>query len=264
MYRRKEEQQPHQQRHENDDDDHSSSSDSSAESDGDAEQHSHSTTTTTTNAGSSMNKKGCKGGGCDEEGNKIEVAQRETVAVFRLRLLVSFVLLLASIIICMIVYHITNRAIEKEYESQYEAAFKKIRTAFLDIAESKFASLSSLSVAVIAHAVDHNASWPFVTLSNFQQRASTARSQSGALDIQLSRLVTEDQRAEWENYTQVENGWMYVYYVCVILVVCVCVILLHALISLKMTAFFKYLSLTLCTISFTFLFLFFSFSSIFL
>jgi len=141
---------------------------------------------------------------------KIELSKKETLAVLRIRIFVFFVLLLTSLGVSLIIYNITNRSVKEQYESQYEAAAKKVIEAFLDIAKTKVAALSSLSVAVIAHGIDHSRKWPFVTLSSFQQRASTARSQSGALDIQISPLVLDAQRAEWENYTLHENEWVYV------------------------------------------------------
>ena len=52
-----------------------------------------------------------------------------------------------------------------------------------------------------------------VTLSSFQQRASTARKQSGALLIHVNPEVkTEEDRATWENFTveHPDTAWMYV------------------------------------------------------
>jgi len=141
---------------------------------------------------------------------KIELSKKETLDVLRIRIFVFFVLLLASVAVSLTVYQITKRSVKDEYESQYEAAAKKVLEAFLDIAKSKVAALSSLSLAVIANGMDQSSHWPFPTLSSFQQRASIARSQSGALDIQISPLVLDAQREQWENYTLHENTWVYV------------------------------------------------------
>jgi len=161
---------------------------------------------TTTNLGGSQDI----ARGLNDGEKKIELSKKETLAVLRIRVFVFLVLLLASVAVSLTVYMITKRSVKDEYESQYEAAAKKVIEAFLDIAESKVAALSSLCVAVTALGTDQAQEWPFVTLSNFQQRASIARSQSGALDIQISPLVLDAERADWENYTLNENEWMYV------------------------------------------------------
>ena len=59
----------------------------------------------------------------------------------------------------------------------------------------------SLVVALIAHGQDHEISWPFVTLSSFQERATTVRDLSGILYLGYNPLVTHEKRLAWENYT---------------------------------------------------------------
>lgn len=51
--------------------------------------------------------------------------------------------------------------------------------------------------------------WPFVTLSSFQERSTTALALSGALNINLSPVVEKKIRGEWENYTQGPNSAWY-------------------------------------------------------
>jgi hypothetical protein len=103
--------------------------------------------------------------GKDRHAYKERLGQAETNAVFRLRLAVFLVMLLAAI--------------------------------------------SSLAVAIIAHGVDHRRSWPFVTLSSFQQRSSTARKLADALFVTISPIVSELNRKEWEDFVTLEDSyWM--------------------------------------------------------
>jgi len=144
----------------------------------------------------------------DEE-KKVELSKKETEAVFRLRVLVFLILFFASIAVSLIVYFITTHSMDDEYESGYAAAAEKVAEAFMSIAESKIGILATLGVAMTAHGIDHSREWPFVTLSSYQQRASAARSQSGALDVVLCPLVNETQRAEWDIFVnQTKMDWM--------------------------------------------------------
>jgi hypothetical protein len=151
------------------------------------------------------------GSSADQEDEKvIQLANRETVIVFRLRLLVFLVLLLASIAVSAVVYTITHDAEEAEAKTQYEGAAERVIDAFIDIVDSKLATVSSLGVAAIAHSVDHDTqTWPFVTLSRFQQRAATVREESGALYVHINPMVSESDRQEWEEFVVGEDSnWM--------------------------------------------------------
>jgi hypothetical protein len=93
----------------------------------------------------------------EESRQKLNLARKETAAVFRLRLLVFVVLLLAALGVSVIVYLITARAEQDEYRTQYEGIAKKVTESFLDIADSKLAAISAFGVALNAHGVDHGA-----------------------------------------------------------------------------------------------------------
>jgi hypothetical protein len=145
----------------------------------------------------------------EQEEEKIELANRESTIVFRLRLLVLLVLLLAAVAVSLIVYYITSGAEEEESRTQYEGAAEKVLEAFDNIVEHKLGAVSSLGVAFIAHGVDHTRTWPFVALSSFQQRAATAREASGALYVHINPMVSESDRQEWEKFVVGEDSnWM--------------------------------------------------------
>jgi hypothetical protein len=145
----------------------------------------------------------------EQKEEKIELANRESTIVFRLRLLVFLVLLIAAVAVSLIVYYITYGAEEEESKTQYESAAEKVLEAFNNIVDHKLAAVSSLGVALIAHGVDHTRTWPFVTLSSFQQRAATAREESGALYVHINPMVSESDRQEWEEFVVGEDSnWM--------------------------------------------------------
>ncbi len=167
------------------------------------------TTSSNTDDCSKSNAKGEDDKNDDNDNEqKLQLATKETQAVFRLRLIVLFVLLLASIAVSLIVYNITSNSLEEQTSSDFEGAAKKVTETFMEIAETKIAALSSFAVAVIANSLDMKQEWPFVTLSNFQQRAATARSQSGALNLMLVPLVDTVERAQWQQFVQNQSSWL--------------------------------------------------------
>ena len=147
----------------------------------------------------------------EDQDQKTNLAKKETMAVFRLRLLVFLVLFLAAVAVSVIVYTLTANAEKDEYQNQYEGAAKKVLESFMDIVDSKLGAVTSIAIANIAHGVDHVKSWPFVTLSSFQQRASTARKQSGAMYVHINPMVTDAQKTEWEAFvskSSEDSYWM--------------------------------------------------------
>jgi uncharacterized alpha-E superfamily protein len=85
---------------------------------------------------------------------------------------------------------------------------QKILESFDHIVE-KMAAVSGLSVAATAHSTNQNAEWPFVTLSDFQERAGNARTLADALYVSFNPLVRKEQLAEWDEYVNGENNqWM--------------------------------------------------------
>lgn len=88
-----------------------------------------------------------------QEGEKMNLAKEETAAVFRLRLLVFLVLLLAAVTVSVIIFLVTTSAESNAYYSQYDAASKKVLDSFIDIVDTKLAAVSAMGVAIIAHGV---------------------------------------------------------------------------------------------------------------
>jgi len=75
----------------------------------------------------------------------------------------------------------------------------------MNIAHEKLGAAGSLVVAIVANEMDRNVSWPFVTLSAFEERTKTIMKLSGALTIGVNPLVTRENRAKWEVYSQYES-----------------------------------------------------------
>jgi hypothetical protein len=142
------------------------------------------------------------------DAEKDQLAQKETRDVFLLRVLVVVVLLNAAIAVSVVVFFITKDAEVDEFETQYTALADTVVRAFEDIVTQKLGALSSVGVAAIAHGVDFELDWPFVTLSSFQERSATARSLSGALFVSLNPVVKDTDRAEWEKFLVKNSGWI--------------------------------------------------------
>ena len=150
---------------------------------------------------------------CEEEGKefvtKEELAQRETSAVCRLRLAVVFVLFMAATGVCFIVHFITTKSETYLFDAQFNGAASKLLESFQIFADEKMEAIGALGVAYTAHGLDHDSEWPFVTLSAFQQRATSTRKLSNALFVTVAPYVSDAQQIQWENFVAGnDSAWM--------------------------------------------------------
>ena len=139
---------------------------------------------------------------------KDQLTRRETRAVFRLRVMVISVLVLAATGVSVTVLMVTRQAEIDEFKVQYEGAAQKVLDSFDGILQG-MGSISGLAVSETAHSVDHNVSFPFVTMSNFQEKGGHARSLSQALYVSISMVVKEEQLPAWDEFVLgPESDWM--------------------------------------------------------
>ena len=138
-----------------------------------------------------------------------QLSKKESLQVLRLRVIVILVLMCAAAAISVVVYVITRQAQIKEFNIQYEGVADKVVTSFTDILK-EMGAISGLGVAATVSAADTKSAWPFVTMSNFQERAGNARTLSGALYVSINPLVPGDQGNLWEGFAQnpSNNYWM--------------------------------------------------------
>jgi hypothetical protein len=140
----------------------------------------------------------------DEE----QLAQKETTAVFHLRLLVLFALCCAAVLVSVAIYFITSNAEEHEFLGQFEGNAIKVLGSFEEIVGQKLGAIASLAVSFTSYARSTNATWPFVTMNDFQQRAASARSLSDSLFLELLPMVSSETRSSYEEYSLEEMGWL--------------------------------------------------------
>lgn len=145
------------------------------------------------------------------DASKGQLAKKETEYVNRQRWLVLVILLCAGVGVSVLVYFLSKQSFEDEMEAQFQSASTRLTDAFEAIRTQRIATLASLAIAAIAHGVDHSRDWPFVTLSSYQQRAFTAKLNSGALQVSIIPTVPDAERTSWEEYIvsdEAEVDWI--------------------------------------------------------
>ncbi len=156
----------------------------------------------------------------DFQSIKNALTKRETQQVFRLRVLVMFVLIAAATSISVVIFHLERSTQVEEFEADFYGVAEKVIEALQQVTES-ISAVGGLAVMATVDAQNQvlNASltnsesvfvgWPFVTIDAFQERANNARSLSGSMYVSLNPIVQPNQLNEWEKFVQSNaNSWM--------------------------------------------------------
>jgi hypothetical protein len=140
---------------------------------------------------------------------KLNIAVKETRAVFSQRIVVFGVLFIAAIVVSTVVYVVTSKSERDSFKRQFQGNAAKVATSFNQILEQKLTAIGSVSNAYTAFVHSHdNVEFPFVTMPDFSEQIAQALRLSGAIAIYFIPLVTDGKRAEWEAYTANNSWWL--------------------------------------------------------
>jgi hypothetical protein len=147
----------------------------------------------------------------DISSNKVKndaVDQKQNRAVMQLRLLVLFVLLAVTFAASYSVYHYTSRQEEEAFEQHFHDQATKVVNTFFFNARQRLQALTGLTNQVTSHALNTNATFPFVTLPDYERRASTTLQLAEVVAIVMYPIVTTEQRDAWAAYSVKNQGWV--------------------------------------------------------
>jgi preprotein translocase subunit SecG len=153
--------------------------------------------------------------------------QKETRYVDFLRYLVITILVCSAAAISTVTFVLIQRSEQDAMVAQYYGASSKVLESF-DAIVHKIGLMNTVGIAATSYgylAADDNVAnvsssssisssslkkWPFITVPNFQQTASTARLLSGSLFTSFAPLVKHNYRTEWEEFVvqPVNSFWM--------------------------------------------------------
>jgi hypothetical protein len=122
-----------------------------------------------------------------------------------------FAIFLTLCIALPIIVHKTSR--NKEVEA-FEASFYSVSEKIFDSVQTKvdrqLSAANSLAIALTSHAAaTSGVSWPFVTIPDWDLRADNVRDLGEFLSINLSPIVTEEQRFFWQVFTLENLNWLW-------------------------------------------------------
>jgi class 3 adenylate cyclase len=136
----------------------------------------------------------------DIEQERATLARKEANMVFRLKIGVFVVLVLAFLFTSMFVAEYINQDQRQNFELAFAADAGKVIEAFHKEMERQIEAVDALGVAITSHAESSREVFPNVTLPHFGVQFSNGRALSGSFVVAYYAYVTDETRSGWEAY----------------------------------------------------------------
>ncbi|CAJ1951424.1 unnamed protein product [Cylindrotheca closterium] len=132
------------------------------------------------------------------------VANDENRLVWRLRLLVAFVLMTAMIAVCVGVYLNGRNDQQDSFEKEFAGLADKLVISFESVVKQRFGAIDMFFSGLTAYS--NQTAWPLVTPPDYTRRASELHAMAGlSLSLLLPRIEA-NRRTEWEAYSNANQG----------------------------------------------------------
>lgn len=143
-----------------------------------------------------------------KEPERVKIAEKETIAVSRLRQVVFTVLVISAIGFAFAVFFWTKQAELQNFEDAFYENSDKVLEGVGTSLLTTLGAIDVLLVNIVSFAKYSNSSWPFVTVPDYAVRAAKVRSLSKAVLVSQYHSVTNDERRVWEDYSVANDQWV--------------------------------------------------------
>lgn len=144
----------------------------------------------------------------DDEQMTAKIAAKETRAVNCLRIAAAGVLVLVAALVCSLVFFSFRSTEDETFETEFSFLAGRIIDSIALNAQERLSVLESFSTTVTSFAIATGASFPFVTIPDFEIRASYAQKISHTIALLTLYVVDDEDRDKWENYTSANSDWI--------------------------------------------------------
>jgi hypothetical protein len=136
------------------------------------------------------------------------IAKQETQDVFRTKVVVLFVLVVAALSSAGSVFMYLENSEASECLKQFESDSTKIFDSIGINLDKTLGAMDSVAVSMVSAARITNQSWPYVTVPDFAVRVAKVLTFSDANVMSFAPVVTHEQREKWEEYSVEHDHWI--------------------------------------------------------
>ena len=136
----------------------------------------------------------------DQNNERETLAKKEDKAVRWLRVCVFLLLVATATLVSLFIFNYVRTDQEEDFKHDFDANGAKLIEAFQTTMLRKVEGLAGLASSITSYAMATGASWPNVTVPNYEILAANARILAEVSVINFQPLVTDQTRAGWEAY----------------------------------------------------------------
>lgn len=118
------------------------------------------------------------------------------------------IVIVVTIVVSVVVYKLTSNDQQQNFEGRYNDYAKQVVNSFQDDFGRVATTLAALSVEITSFALDTGATFPYVTVSNFEARGRSVIDLTQGLMVCYAPLVTEENKTNFYNYALNNSGWI--------------------------------------------------------
>ncbi|CAB9502065.1 Receptor-type guanylate cyclase gcy [Seminavis robusta] len=137
----------------------------------------------------------------------IVLAEKEQRAVLFFKVLVIVVLGLSLIALATATYLLIRNEEQDDFEAQFNSYASEIIAVSKRNLANSMRALDGFTVMLTSYAKSTNQTWPFVTVRDYEARATKTVEMVGAFFMILGPYVTGEQRLEFEEYALYNKEW---------------------------------------------------------
>lgn len=156
----------------------------------------------------SEDRSGSNGEQAGKTSHQPELAAEETKAVNCIKIIVLIILLLVSCGFAVVVYKFTRNEESETFEETFFVYAQQIEYAIQISAQNRLEAVGALAFQIQSYVHDANMTWPFVTVSFFEDRVHSMKTLTDAYVISLVPIVAHKDRAAWEEYSVENRQWV--------------------------------------------------------
>lgn len=133
---------------------------------------------------------------------------KQNRAVLQVRYAVFGILVLVTVGVSLSVYFYLRHSEVTGFEDHFSDQAAKVVDAFTLNAERRLEALTGLAGQITSYAIHSNATFPFVTLPDFERHATVTLQLAQVAALIVMPIVTKEQSAQWVGYSVANQGWI--------------------------------------------------------
>ena len=144
----------------------------------------------------------------DTSEERIRFAEKENDRIWYIRPLLFLVLMATAFTMAALFFWYARASEHDDFEASFADLAHKLIEQFEVNSQRRVAAIESLAVTITSSAKAEGQTWPNVTLTDYERRASYVIEQAQVISVIFIPFITGEMKPGWEAYSVENQGWV--------------------------------------------------------